>query len=715
MSVEDSFAEVSRLPYEPYVGVLRGARGTLVAAAGNALDKSLLLATMLRAQGHQVRFVTGSLNAERSAALLRSVYPAQLPDAKWGPEYAPFDPGADPALKAAVAAHAWIEFERDGAWVPADATVPGSKLGEAYGEADGRTDDLPPDAYHRVALTWRASTEGGDEQELGRIEGTVAEFALRPISLVVRATPIRPNGKGGKPAAPPSAGDMFGGAFGAEEEEKPKAAPSGSPSTEPLAGLRYERELVLPGGPAKAPSHIADRRKTGTAIAREWLEGAVTGPGGFERRIERTLWARDPAGTQGEPVGEVRRYGIGIFSGRVTHAFVKARLEEARGPLAMDETKQKAEALTRRAAGDDAEAARREAVEIEERLGTSAAWFLSLGFAAESDVITEQLASRSSLVVARGVPRIVISNIETVANRPVDARATVGLDLRLDEVQAYPWPGRPARAAYVFQIARGEQESIIEGAVVKTRTGRPAVTTAAVMQQAPVQGLRFLTVTPESRDELAEAKGMPAQVRAQVEAAVGRGRHVIVPEAAVTLEGKPRWGWWDLDPKTGAVVGVMEGGGHQATAEYAIDLKEQGFDEDKAFAIGMTVGAITTVWALEAAMLKYGEITPEVIKFVAEWVENGSCNSFCPPKAELGAQFEGSVAGDCLKPKYWKAEVMARVTVKFCDEYNEGFKCAGGLILAWLKGEASGFGMKVEIAINMPNCKEYGPKLEAGK
>ena len=32
MTVEDSFAEVSGLAYEPYVGVLRGARGTLIAA-----------------------------------------------------------------------------------------------------------------------------------------------------------------------------------------------------------------------------------------------------------------------------------------------------------------------------------------------------------------------------------------------------------------------------------------------------------------------------------------------------------------------------------------------------------------------------------------------------------------------------------------------------------------------------------------------------------
>ena len=714
MTVEDSFAEVSRLAYEPYVGVLRGARGTLVSGGGNSLDKSVLLATMLRAQGHNVRFVSGPLRPDRATALLRGMYPAQLPEGQWGAEFEPFSPVADPALQAAVANHTWIEFERAGHWVSADPSVPGAKLGESYGEANANFPDPPAEAFQRVALTWRAVTEGGSVEEVGRIEGTVADLALQPISLVVRAIPIRSNGEDAKPAASSGAGDLFGGMFGGEEPAKPKpqAARSGEPG--PLVGLRYERELLLPGGLTKAPSHIADGRKRGTAITREWVEGTVTGPGGLERRIERTLWAKNPTGGKGDPIGEVRRYGIGIFAGRVTHGFVKARLEEARGPLALDEAKRKADALPGKASGDEAEAAREEANEIERRLGNSAGWFLSLGFAAESDVITEQLAAHASVTVARGVPRIVISSIETVANRPTDAHATIGLDLRLDEVQAYPWPGRPARAAYIFQMARGEQESIIEGAVVKTRTGRPAVTAAAVMQQAPAQGLRLLTVTPEDREELGEAREMPAGVRTLVNQSVAEGRHIIIPEAAVTIEGRPRWGWWDLDPRTGALVGVMEGGGHQGTAEYTLSLKKAGIDDDKGFAIGMTVGAITTVWMLQAALLQYGEITPEVIKIVSDWVENGACNSFCPPKAEIGLQFEGNVAGDCLKPAKWKKEKMAKVTVAFCDAYHDGFKCAGGLILSWLKRESPGVGAKVEFAINLPNCKEFGPKVGVG-
>jgi hypothetical protein len=56
--------------YEPYRGVLRGARGALASRAGNALDKALLLKVMLQAGGHDARLVRGQLPPERARALV---------------------------------------------------------------------------------------------------------------------------------------------------------------------------------------------------------------------------------------------------------------------------------------------------------------------------------------------------------------------------------------------------------------------------------------------------------------------------------------------------------------------------------------------------------------------------------------------------------------------------------------------------------------------
>lgn len=59
--------------FEQYEGVLRGARGTLRSRAGNALDQSLLLATLLKDAGFDARIVRGQLRPSDAEALIASM------------------------------------------------------------------------------------------------------------------------------------------------------------------------------------------------------------------------------------------------------------------------------------------------------------------------------------------------------------------------------------------------------------------------------------------------------------------------------------------------------------------------------------------------------------------------------------------------------------------------------------------------------------------
>jgi hypothetical protein len=61
------------IAFEQYPGELRGAQGTLLARAGNALDTAQLLAALLTDSGYQVRIVRGFLDQEDARALVNQM------------------------------------------------------------------------------------------------------------------------------------------------------------------------------------------------------------------------------------------------------------------------------------------------------------------------------------------------------------------------------------------------------------------------------------------------------------------------------------------------------------------------------------------------------------------------------------------------------------------------------------------------------------------
>ncbi|TVR93484.1 MAG: hypothetical protein EA416_05055, partial [Trueperaceae bacterium] len=64
--------------FEPYEGYLRGASGTLLGRAGNALDQALLLRSLLAAAGVDARLVARDLDAGEGMALF-AAFAARAP------------------------------------------------------------------------------------------------------------------------------------------------------------------------------------------------------------------------------------------------------------------------------------------------------------------------------------------------------------------------------------------------------------------------------------------------------------------------------------------------------------------------------------------------------------------------------------------------------------------------------------------------------------
>lgn len=67
---DSALADMGSVSFIPYPGVLRGARGCLLAESGNAYDQSLMLAAMLQARGIRTRLVSAELTSEAAERLL---------------------------------------------------------------------------------------------------------------------------------------------------------------------------------------------------------------------------------------------------------------------------------------------------------------------------------------------------------------------------------------------------------------------------------------------------------------------------------------------------------------------------------------------------------------------------------------------------------------------------------------------------------------------
>lgn len=243
------------IAYEPYGGALRGAAGCLRAKAGNATDKALLLAELLRAEGYTTRFAFGTL-PEKARDVLCDQYLREeldeaptvaLPYASAVPQLAAaraqaaqdferrllgreqtlsaaigraLGDAAQPAaggvslaaLRPLLAAHVWVQVERNGAYVDLDPAFRTAKPGSTFAPIERTGETLAPDAWHAVALTAFVERYDGqkvNEEPLFTVAYHTADLAARPVAVSVTGAAAGPGGLGG----------ALGGAFGASPKQ----------------------------------------------------------------------------------------------------------------------------------------------------------------------------------------------------------------------------------------------------------------------------------------------------------------------------------------------------------------------------------------------------------------------------------------------------------------------------------------------------------------
>jgi hypothetical protein len=572
-----------QVAYEPYAGCLRGPRGTLLALAGNAVDRASLLAGMLASARQRTRFAQGRLPDGRARELVASVFVERAGAAAPAPPASGMGKEAANAIAAGVSRdgrllatslknaglppraetatldslveeardHWWVQWWRDGAWVDLDPSFASAAPGTTYATAAATFDALPESLFHRVDLVVRVEEYQDGEpatRDILKYSATAADLSGADVVFAHVSLRSQPGGGSGLGA--------FGPATGATGQVKPLLIVKGRQvegapfwQRTPRAGGGLGFGGLLGGGEEPAPAAVP------VAVA-EFVQIDFAAPGRARETVVREIF--DLAGPALRAKGEtlkapdVSARSNGSRAPRLTETFHDlffstgalhgAHLENLALPTAP-------------AAGDPVDVA-------------ASLRLANVLLAATSDAAIGRIETPD-----RGVcrfypdsPRVHIAELTVGANG-----MRLSMDLRRDRARAV---GSGVRKEHLFaaQVLRGVVAGHLERALAdhlggtdgSSRAAGARLSTSLVFDLA--QAAKVPTVLLQN-GAAALAPNVPADGRARVEAALAGGHVALAPTRPVAVAGGQRFAWWQVDPRSGETMAVTDEGLHQATVE----------------------------------------------------------------------------------------------------------------------------------------------------
>jgi hypothetical protein len=602
LDAERIFRFVSdEIRYEPYAGVLRGARGTLQTLAGNAADKSLLLASLLDAALVPYRFATGPLEpaaadalaaaarvdaasareralavgagqdgggAGRSEALppdlsayagqLRAIIDEQMAagermvedgirtilDALGDAlpvEAADDDSVVLPELERSQ--HTWVRIASGADWIDADPSLPGSVLGAAIASRAAEADALPDELRHRFELEVVVERVSGEEVVREIILDHVAfadELAGTPVALFHE-----------KPGDLAGVGVAIGNLVSGGIDYQP-ILQVGDGGFVGLAGVTFPTE---DGGLIDELGGEVGR--DGDTLA-EWLETRVVSPDGVTTSATRTLFDRVPP--------EMRASGA-IDVAAIPPVELADLGEETRG----------------------------------EFLPLRILHFLSVATGATSSTVLDAIdpddespwplhvrgdlyhLSRDSAGAMWGIdhgtctfvdrPNVASFGVAFMPRPETGPNYTESLDLLHRSTGHLPVTDRPPAvppgivAGVLAHVA--ERLAMGEGLSGELAPETAPVSVGAIFDAAAASGVRTVLVRDTaSADELP----YPPETRARLRQAVEAGWLAVAPAEPVAVGGVPRVGWWLVEPVSGRTIDELDDGRGASMVGYAKNL-----------------------------------------------------------------------------------------------------------------------------------------------
>jgi hypothetical protein len=659
---EEAFKFVrDRIRTEPSKFPLKTPEGVRWGRSGNSLEKALLLAEMLQANGLTVQIAEGELDDMAAAELVGTIFPAGK-EFSYKKDVPVSIPAEDPDLIAAVKRHFWVQKEDGEDWVDLDPSFPGAGPGQAFASVINTFDPSDEALKTGVSVILECAAARSEEPEpVLSWEGNMEEVANQAVSLTVVAE-FRKTGDEGEEETEGSGG-VFG-ALGGQSPKKKKGRTGAADS--------YNAALTV-GGEGVAEGQFLPQQggigRLALKVKFETLDEVVC-------ESERVLFEKTES-QAGPPI--FQRHAILVAPNRIPAEVWHDRLKGVSDKDTLADVKTQVEEIKKSVMAKKIDRATLEkSTDLEQKTGAELGHLLNLIFASTSDDQTVQEGDALAIGTYYQVPRILIASFSGDQDKSVTS-----FDLRQDRVEAVPLPGQALSMKQTFLYGRGVMESILEGKLLELLTGRPALTTAALMQEATRQRIPIRSYSSLEKDSLRKT-GPPESVTEKLLSALDSGRIVVVPERGIEWEGRERWGWWDIDPQTMETIGILDTGLHQAVLETTILNSKGPLESRMGLVIGALTGAIDTYWMLSGMILKYGELNKAALaeaKAYMKQIDEVMCPGY-EKKVGVSAGVTLVDIEDCFKYELGvAAEAGIEISQGWCENFAKGFACASTTIL----------------------------------
>lgn len=553
--VQPSFDAVrNEIRFEVYSGTLRGPEVTYATRAGNAFDRSRLLAAMLKRKGIRTRYALGTLPAPRAEQLVARTFEGGMARTDQSPgsdlmtrvvarareDYTAMKaaiPGGPPAvhntpraeLAGEAAKHAWVQALVDGRWIDLDSSFPDAAPGSTYGAVEQTPDDLPDSVRQRVTVRVVAeSIRGSAVERATALEWSAAAEDVVDEQVILIHRPAGGSGVAGGIAAAiePDAwrpllwvdGALHEGATIKFTESQPRAS-GGGPPRGGLGGI-FGRGGALASG--------------GAQFVSEWVEFEILFPGGRRDLTRRVLVdRRDPTAPR---------------AGQVDAARLQALPRNQHGPLAVQSLHAIWFTAGRHNLSDFTAAA-----EIVSGLAAKTAvdgppdqsdfglavWPFAIGalgmMVVSDHAVVPMLNDDQAYRFYPDSPRILIVSAGPLPN----GRSQLAYDLRRDAIRGVAKDEAGAAEVARRKLWFGALEGALEEETARAFARAAGAKDHAVMTTSGLRGGRPLVAVDRTSADFPGGEDDVA---------------VLVPSAAAA---RPR-GWWAIGPQ-GDVVAVLDG------------------------------------------------------------------------------------------------------------------------------------------------------------